>query len=459
MIGGGISMLKEKAVYYYSTLGKNCAEGILLAANDVYGWKLKEDDIQLFAGFGGGMGCGSTCGGLAGAIGVLSKLYGQREDFRALCGAFVAKFEQKLGCETIDCGPLAEKYKTEATRCTEAVALTAEALEEYIDELEGKKKVTEPVEGCTLSPDDIKRVKALGFLHNKGTNRFNGRILTRNGRITAEEAQVIAEAAGLYGDGHMMMTTRLTVEVSGIEYDNIEAFREYIAKAGLETGGTGSKVRPVVSCKGTTCQYGLCDTYALSNEIHERFFKGYHGVSLPHKFKIAVGGCPNNCVKPNLNDLGIVGARVLRFDVEKCRGCKKCQMELACPIGAAQLVDGKLVIDVDQCNNCGRCIGKCPFHCNDEGTYGYKVYIGGRWGKKIAHGQMLDKIFTSEQEVLDVVEKAILLFRSEGISGERFADTINRIGFEKAQEMILGDELLAQKAEILGLNVTGGATC
>ena len=78
---------------------------------------------------------------------------------------------------------------------------------------------------------------------------------------------------------------------------------------------------------------------------------------------------------------------------------------------------------------------------------------------KIAHGQMLDKIFTSEQEVLDVVEKAILLFRSEGISGERFADTINRIGFEKAQEMILGDELLAQKAEILGLNVTGGATC
>ena len=31
---------------------------------------------------------------------------------------------------------------------------------------------------------------------------------------------------------------------------------------------------------------------------------------LPHKFKIAVGGCPNNCVKPDLNDLGIVGQRV-----------------------------------------------------------------------------------------------------------------------------------------------------
>lgn len=450
-------MLREKAVYYYSTLGKNCAEGILLAANDVYKLQLTEAEVQLFAGFGGGMGCGSTCGGLAGAIGVLSKMYGSREDFRAICGAFVKKFEDKMACGTIDCEPLSAKYKTEATRCTEAVVLTAEALAEYIDQLEGRS--ADRQEKCTLKPEDIKRVKGMGFLHQKGTNKFNARVITRNGRITAEESQVIAEAAKLYGDGHMMMTTRLTIEVSGIDYHNIEAFREYLGKIGLETGGTGSKVRPVVSCKGTTCQYGLCDTYALSNEIHERFYKGYHDVSLPHKFKIAVGGCPNNCVKPNLNDLGIVGARVLQFDVDKCRGCKKCQLESSCPIGAARLVDDKLIIDAEACNNCGRCIGKCPFHCNDEGTYGYKVYIGGRWGKKVAHGQVLDKIFTSEQEVLEAVEKAILLFRSEGIQGERFADTINRIGFEKAQEMILGDELLARKAEILGLHVVGGATC
>ena len=66
-------------------------------------------------------------------------------------------------------------------------------------------------------------------------------------------------------------------------------------------------MRPVVSCKGTTCQYGLIDTFALSEEIHERFYHGYSSVKLPHKFKIAVGGCPNNCVKPDLNDLGIIG--------------------------------------------------------------------------------------------------------------------------------------------------------
>lgn len=450
-------MLKERASYYYGTLGKNCAEGILLAANDVYGLKLTDQEIQLFSGFGRGMGCGSTCGGLSGSIGVLSRMYGGREDFRELCGGFVSKFKDALGCDTIDCGPLAGKYKTEAARCVSAVELTAQALEEYIAQLEGKTAA--PEEGCTLSPEDIKRVKALGFLHHKGTNKFNGRIITRNGRITTEEAEAINRAAKLYGDGHMMFTTRLTLEVSGIDYNDIEAFRAEVGKAGLETGGTGSKVRPVVSCKGTTCQYGLYDTYALSEEIHHRFFKGYANVSLPHKFKIALGGCPNNCVKPNLNDLGIIGARAPGYDPSKCRGCKKCQLEAACPIKAARLVDGKLAIDPEACNSCGRCVTKCPFHCNDQDVYGWRIFVGGRWGKKVAHGQRLDKFFTDKNEVLDVVEKAILLFRDQGKSGERFADTIQRIGFERAQELLLGDELLKRKEEILGLNVVGGATC
>ena len=95
------------------------------------------------------------------------------------------------------------------------------------------------------------------------------------------------------------------MEVQGIPFEKIDEFRAYIEKEGLTTGGTGSKVRPVVSCKGTTCQYGLIDTFALSEEIHERFYEGYRSVKLPHKFKIAVGGCPNNCVKPDLNDIGI----------------------------------------------------------------------------------------------------------------------------------------------------------
>lgn len=220
-------------------------------------------------------------------------------------------------------------------------------------------------------------------------------------------------------------------------------------------------MRPVVSCKGTTCQYGLIDTFALSEEIHERFYLGYHDVLLPHKFKIAVGGCPNNCVKPDLNDLGIVGQRVPEIDLEKCKGCKKCKIESSCPIGAAKMADGKIVIDSALCNHCGRCVGKCPFKAFESSTYGYRIYIGGRWGKKVAQGRYLDKIFTDKEEVLNTVEKAILLFREQGITGERFADTVNRLGFESVQEQLLSDSLLTRKEENLAAkkHLKGGATC
>ncbi len=313
-----------------------------------------------------------------------------------------------------------------------------------------------------VSREEETRVKALGFLKDKRTpDRFNGRVITRNGKITAEEARAIGEAAEMFGSGEVTMTSRLTMEIQGVPFENIEPLRAYLLQAGLETGGTGSKVRPVVSCKGTTCQYGLIDTFSLSEEIHERFFHGYADVKLPHKFKIAVGGCPNNCVKPDLNDLGIIGQRVPQLNPEKCRGCKVCQVESNCPIKVAALKEGKLVIDENACNHCGRCMGKCPFGVIEDYVNGYRIYIGGRWGKKVAQGRYLDKIFTDKEEVLSVVEKAILLFREQGITGERFADTVARIGFEQVQEQLLADDLLARKQENIAAqkHMKGGATC
>ena len=314
---------------------------------------------------------------------------------------------------------------------------------------------------CNLSEDQIKSVKPLGFLWNKGTDKFNGRIITINGKITGEQSEIIGQAAEKFGDGEVEFTTRLTVEVRGIPFDKIQEFRDYIGKAGLVTGGTGSVVRPVVACKGTTCQYGLCDTFELSKEIHERFYEGYRTVKLPHKFKIAVGGCPNNCVKPDLNDIGIIGQMVPNYDEDMCNGCKKCQVHDVCPMKVTELVDGMLSIDKDSCNNCGRCVTTCPFDAIEDGIPGYKIYIGVSWGKRIAHGIPLSKVFTTDEEALSVIEKAILFFREQGKTGERFSDTIERIGFEEVEKILLSDDILDRKQEIIDaqLHLVGGATC
>ena len=301
----------------------------------------------------------------------------------------------------------------------------------------------------TVSKEEEKRLKGLGFLNNRGTDEFSARVITVNGKVTAAQHRCMADAAEKFGNGRLAYTTRLSVEIPGIPYEKVDEFQAFIAKEGLMTGGTGAKVRPVVSCKGTTCQYGLLDSYGISEEIFHRFYEGYRQVGLPHKFKIAVGGCPNNCVKPDLNDVGIIGQRIPQQDLDKCKGCKKCAIEAACPNNVAKVVDGKLHIDEEACRHCGRCVGKCPFDSIPDGTYGYKIYVGGRWGKKVAKGKALGKVFTTKEEALDVIEKAILLFKEQGEKGERFAETIDRIGFENVEKQLLADDILARKEKIL----------
>ncbi len=301
-----------------------------------------------------------------------------------------------------------------------------------------------------ISKEDIQRVKLMGFLHNRDTENFNCRVITGNGTLTGEQLAAVGRIAEKYGSGTCMFTTRMTVEFSGIPYESIDDVVRELAEVGLTTGGTGARVRPVTACKGTTCVFGFYDTQALGQKVHERFYEGMGNVRLPHKFKIAVGGCPNNCIKPDLNDFGIVGQHPPMFKEELCRGCKLC--EKFCRMGCMKVVDGKMTRDDDVCNNCGYCVGKCPFKAIYAEKIAYKLYIGGRWGRVTRHGTPLPGLYT-EAEALDMIEKAMLLFRDWGKKGERFAAMIDRVGEDKVVEELLHGDLLARREEILAKEI------
>lgn len=299
----------------------------------------------------------------------------------------------------------------------------------------------------SLNADQIKEVKNQGFLINRGTELFSGRIITGNGVLTAAELKTACEAAEKFGNGNLTFTTRQTVELPGIPYEKIPEFKQFVTERGLSIGGTGRRVRPIVSCKGTTCIYGLHDTQEMAAEIHERFFEGYADILFPHKIKISVGGCPNNCVKPDINDIGIMGQRIPIVYEELCKVCKKCKVEAVCPMNAA-VKSETIVINEEICVKCGRCSDKCPFGAVTGEITLYKMFIGGQWGKHRYLGYELSRLF-ERNEVMDIIESSMLFFKKEGKLGERFRQTIDRIGINTAEKIILSKELLNQKEEII----------
>ncbi|MEA5085379.1 MAG: 4Fe-4S binding protein [Lachnospiraceae bacterium] len=301
-----------------------------------------------------------------------------------------------------------------------------------------------------IDSKEVIRVKGMGFLFNRETgDKFNARVVSENGCITAKQMSCLAVAAEKFGSGDAAFTSRMCIEIQGVSFENIEPLQKHLAEAGLATGGTGDKIRPVVACKGKTCVFGLVASTDIAKDIHKRFYEGYRGVELPHKFKIAVGGCPNNCVKPDLNDVGLVGQKKPIINLEKCKGCGKCLVESGCLMKAAKKGENGLInIDTNRCNNCGKCISACPFKCIEVKDEGVKVLIGGRWGREGRKGSYLQGIYPVE-EALNIIEKIILVYRDNSFKKERFADMIDRIGFEKVESLIFESNVIERKEEII----------
>lgn len=301
----------------------------------------------------------------------------------------------------------------------------------------------------SITKDQIVSVKGKGFLLNRGTECFSGRVVTVGGLFTSDELRAIAECAEKFGNGKVIFTSRLAAEVVGIPFEKIPEAETFMAERDLHFGGTGAKVRPITACKGTTCVYGNIDTQALAKVIYDKFYIGMADVKLPHKFKIGVGGCPNSCMKPSLNDVGIEGCKQFSFDSEICRGCKKCAVAANCPSKAVSVADGKAVIDERKCTKCGVCIGKCPFNAvPKEAESVCRIYVGGTWGKKQRMGTLLSGTFT-EAEIPEMIEKVMLWFKENAYAKERLGAAIDRLGTDALEAALTTNDLLDRKEKII----------
>ena len=257
-------------------------------------------------------------------------------------------------------------------------------------------------------------LKEEGFFAVRGSDRLSVRFSSGGGSFSADQLIEMGQLAREFGNGKLVISSRLSAEIVGIRKEDIGEIKKRADQAGLERGLSGPRIRTVTSCMGTYCVKGTYDTLDL----------------LPNRFKICVGGCPNSCMKPSLNDFGIEGHIVPEYDENKCRGCKVCQIKRHCPSDAISFIDGKVHVMPDKCKTCGICRNKCPFHVfHEDARTKYQIYLGGTWGRNSRIADRYPRL-VERAEIFPLLDRTLAWYKRNAAGHERFGMTLERLGFQ-----------------------------
>ena len=189
---------------------------------------------------------------------------------------------------------------------------------------------------------DVKKVRINCYRQSKVAGEFMLQLRVPGGLINAKHLSLVQELCETYGNGTFHMGTRQTLNVPGIKYENIEAcnkkIQEYIKDVDVEMCGVDMETiahqpaeydpqsgyptigaRNIMSCIGNAhCIKGNANTYELARKIEKLIFPSHYHI------KVAVAGCPNDCVKANFNDFGVMGINKMVYDYDRCIGCGAC---------------------------------------------------------------------------------------------------------------------------------------
>ncbi|MBQ9662587.1 MAG: 4Fe-4S binding protein [Oscillospiraceae bacterium] len=277
---------------------------------------------------------------------------------------------------------------------------------------------------------DYAALKAGGFMRQMQKDNFSLRLRVVGGNLTAQQLATVTAVAEKYGKGYVHLTSRQGVEIPFIQLKDIDAVKEALAEGGVQPGVCGPRVRTVTACQGgVCCPSGCINALEVAEKLDERYF----GRQLPHKFKFGVTGCQNNCLKAEENDFGVKGGLVPSYEEDSCIHCGVCAK--VCRLQAITFTDGKVEYDASKCNYCGRCVKSCPVDAW-KGESGYIVSFGGTFGNSIQKGQELLPIITDEDAMLRVADAAIDFFDRNANRGERFAKTIERVGWDELKKTV-----------------------
>jgi ferredoxin-nitrite reductase len=200
--------------------------------------------------------------------------------------------------------------------------------EEYKDGLYGdevrEKLVEFAEEGYDSIPDDevdkwFCRFKFWGvFSHRSGQEGYCMMRLTNcNGRLDPGQLRAIGKAAEEYakgpednpeyGNGWIDFTTRQSVQLHWVKFEDVPKVWDIIEPAGVTTRSAGGDtMRNIVGCPvaGKTDDE-IIDTLPILDRFQEEIRDDDDLCNMPRKFNISITGTPEGGAQDSINDIGL----------------------------------------------------------------------------------------------------------------------------------------------------------
>jgi nitrite reductase (NADH) large subunit len=198
------------------------------------------------------------------------------------------------------------------------------------------------------------------------------------GLTTPRQLRAIAEVAEKFKVPTVKVTGGQRIDLLGVAKEQLPAVWRDLNREGLVSGHAyGKAVRTVKTCVGSQwCRFGVQDSTALGVQLEKMCW----GAWTPHKFKLAVSGCPRNCAEATIKDFGVVA-------VES----------------------------------------------------GWELHVGGNGGVRVRATDLLCKVRT-EEEVFETCAAFLQLYREEAHYAERTAPWLERVGLSYVKGRVVEDE-------------------
>jgi nitrite reductase (NADH) large subunit len=198
------------------------------------------------------------------------------------------------------------------------------------------------------------------------------------GVTSARELRAIADVADKYDIPTVKVTGGQRIDLLGVKKEDLPAvWRDLREQGGLVSGHAyGKALRTVKTCVGSEwCRFGTQDSTGLGVDLERMTW----GSWTPHKFKMAVSGCPRNCAESSIKDFGVVA--------------------------------------------------------NDSG---WEIQVGGNGGTRLRAADVLCRV-TSDEEVREICGAFMQLYREEANYLERTAPWIERVGLDYVRQRVVED--------------------